>query len=186
MKLAGGALFSYHLGRMTTYVLMAVTFNALLNLAFLYQPIKVYVVVPMLMTAAVIFLVNAFPKMIAVFPWAGSIRVSIPGRWFFKGVGGLSKNPGTVKRYFLGVLLGFIPCGLVISALMASATADLPIQAAFAMSMFAFGTMVPLVLLAWSGGALFKRYPIAGEKIRQGAMVFSAVWLCVIAGQYIF
>lgn len=185
-RLAGTALIPYHLGRITTYTAMAVLLNTVVNLAFLYSSARTLVVAPMLMTAGVIFLVSAFPKASSLFPWVRYIHAGVPGRLFSRIAGMLSNDPGMVKRFFLGLLLGFMPCGLVVSALMAAATADLAIQAAFAMAAFGAGTAVSLVPVGWGGGALMRAYPAAGARVRQGAMALSAVWLFFLAGRLVF
>jgi hypothetical protein len=82
----------------------------------------------------------------------------------------------------LGVLLGFMPCGLVISALLASASAINTLQAAVAMAAFAAGTMPALMLTALGGQALQGRYPGAAARLSQGAMFISGLWLFTLAG----
>lgn len=148
---------------MTTYVGLAVLFSSVLNLAFLFLPVRNFVVAPLLMLAGVIFFVNAFPGLLNVFPWAGRIRISVPYRFISGAVSKLSDNPGPFKRYGLGVLLGFIPCGLVVSALMAASTAQSALGAAFAMGAFALGT-IPALILTAAGGTLSRRYIRAQPK----------------------
>lgn len=185
-RLVGGALIPYHLGRIFTYTLIALLLAGVLNIAFLFQPLKTFLVVPMLVLAGVIFLVNAFPKLSSIFPWVSYIRVSMPYRWFSKASGRLANHPGVMKRFFLGVLLGFMPCGLVVSAVMAAATAEKLTQTGVAMVAFGFGTAVPLIGLAWGGGMLMNTFPVAGKRLRQGAMALSAFWLFVLAGRFVF
>jgi len=182
-RLAGAALIPYHAGRITTYVAMAVILGSIVNLAFLFQPAKALIAAPMLTIAGVIFLVSAFPKLSSIFPWAGYIRVSMSYRWVSRLSGALSQNPGMVKRYLLGVLLGFMPCGLVVSALMAAGTAGTALQAGFAMAAFGAGTAVALIVLAIGGGAFVRAFPVTGKRLQQGAMALSALWLFVIAGK---
>ena len=82
----------------------------------------------------------------------------------------------------MGVLLGFMPCGMIVSALMAASTAPHPLQAGLAMSLFGLGTMPALIGIALGGGLLKNKYPNGMRKITQGMMVFSALWLFAIAG----
>ncbi len=179
-------LLPYHLGRMSTYVALAVLLGSVVNLAFLFSDAKALVAAPLLMLAAVIFLVSAFPKLNSVFPWVGNIRFVVPYAMISRLAGSLIQSPNAIKRYLLGVLLGFMPCGLVISAVLASSTAASVPQSALAMSAFAVGTMPALILVALGGGALKHKYPKASMRMSQGAMVLSSLWLFALAGQMFF
>ncbi|MEZ5919058.1 MAG: sulfite exporter TauE/SafE family protein [Alphaproteobacteria bacterium] len=178
-------LLPYHLGRMTTYVTLAVLVSGFINLAFIFSDLKILISAPLLMFAGIIFLVSAFPALRTLFPWAVHLRIGLPARWvqrLQKALPYKSDRPTLLKRYMLGVLLGFMPCGLVISALLASASAADTIQAAAAMAAFAAGTMPALILTALGGQALQGRYPAAAARLSQGAMLVSGLWLFALAG----
>lgn len=181
-KLSGYALMPYHLGRITTYTVLAVLLSSVLNLAFLFMPVRGFVVAPILMVAGLIFFVTAFPGLLKIFPWAGMTGFSLPYKFFNFYHLKLSKVDGVLGRYLLGVLLGFMPCGLIVSALMASATSASPVHAAMAMISFGLGTVPALVLVSYAGGALKQKYPSAMQKISKGAMVWSGFWLFAMAG----
>lgn len=185
-KLKGLLLLPYHLGRMTTYVMLAALVSSVINLAFVFSDLKALIAAPMLILAAVIFLVSAFPKLTILFPWAARIQVAAPYRFITGLSSKLVDKPGVLRRYGLGVLLGFIPCGLVVSALLASATAPDVLQSALAMSAFAAGTVPALILVACGGYALKAKYPKASVKVTQGAMVMSSLWLFALAGTMVF
>ena len=91
-----------------------------------------------------------------------------------------------MARYFLGILLGFMPCGLVISALLASASATSVFQAAISMSLFTIGTMPALILIALGGQGLKYKFPLAFARLSKGAMVVSGLWLFTLAGVMMF
>lgn len=179
-------LLPYHLGRMTTYVALAALVSAVVNLAFIFSGAKAFIATPLLMLAGVIFLVSAFQRLSLIFPWAGNIRISAPLRFISKLPSALMHNPNTIKRYGLGVLLGFMPCGLVVSALLASATAPNVFQASLAMGAFTLGTMPALIVVALGGGALKTKFPRASMRLSQGAMVISSLWLFALAGSMMF
>ena len=185
-KLRGALLLPYHLGRMTTYVALAVLVSSLINLAFVFSDLKTLIAAPMLVTAAVIFLVSAFPNLTTLFPWAARIQIATPYKFITRFSSKLMESPNAFKRYGLGILLGFMPCGLVVSALLASATAPDALQTALAMSAFAVGTIPALVLVAFGGQALKMKYPKASMRATQGAMVISSLWLFALAGTMIF
>jgi sulfite exporter TauE/SafE len=180
-KLSSIMLLPYHAGRMTTYVTLAVLTNTVVNLAFVASPLKALIAAPMLMLAGVIFLVSAFPKLSVIFPWAVNLKISLPYNWIIRGSKNLLINPGILKRYVLGVLLGFMPCGLVLSALLAAATADHAWQAGLSMAAFASGTALALILVAAGGNTLKTLFPRASNYAFRGVMVFNGLWL-IMAG----
>jgi len=181
-RLSRVALLPYHLGRMTTYVFMAVLFQSVLNLALLYSSYKAVLTAPILMLAGVLFLVSVFPALSRVFPWASALHLGLPFGFIGKHSAAFTAEPGLFKRYMLGIMLGFMPCGMVVAALMAASTAPTILQAALAMGAFALGTMPALILVALGGRSLQSRFPKAAGTIKQGAMAFSALWLFALAG----
>lgn len=185
-RVLSSLLLPYHLGRITTYVVLSVLFSSVLNLAFLFQPLRGFIVAPLLLLAALMFVVSAFPSVGAVFPWAMRISLGVPARWLSGFYKPLIRERHPAARYALGVLLGFMPCGLVVSALMASATAPTAGQAALAMAAFGGGTMPALIAVA-AGGRLFEHFGLLrSPRIKQGFMVFSALWLVLLAGAFVF
>lgn len=179
-------LLPYHLGRMTTYVAMAVALNGFVNLAFLYSDMKGLIAAPLLMLAGVLFFVTAFPQLARLFPWAARVRLRLPYAFMNRMMGHLSNDQTPVKRYGMGVLLGFMPCGLVMAALMAAASAPSIFDAAIAMSAFTFGTMPALIMVALGASSLQNKFPRASAYIKQGAMALSGIWLFVLAGTLVF
>ena len=180
-KLSSAMLLPYHAGRMTTYVTLAVLTNTVLNLAFAASPLKALIAAPMLMLAGVVFLVSAFPKLLIIFPWAGNLRIHLPYSWISQGSKNLLINPGIMKRYALGVLLGFMPCGLVLSALLAAATANHVWQAGFAMAAFTAGTIPALVTVAAGGNTLKILFPNISKYAFRWVMALNGIWL-IMAG----
>jgi len=179
-------LIPYHLGRMTTYIGLAVAVNALVNVAFVFSDMKALIAAPILSLAAVIFLVSAFPKLANLFPWAVRLQYGAFAGWLSKFSSKLTQSPKTLPRYGLGVLLGFMPCGLVISALLATSVAPNIWSATGAMAAFTVGTMPALILVAFGGTFIKQRYPQIAGRLSQGAMVLSGVWLLALAGSMVF
>lgn len=182
-KLCRACQLPYHFGRITTYVFLAVLISTVFSAAFLYLPIRSFVVAPLLCVAAVIFLVSAFPALITMFPWAGSLKFSfLPGKWFSWGLKKLSGKTGIARQYVMGLLLGFMPCGLVVSALMASSAAPSPVGAAGAMAAFGLGTMPSLIGAAIGAQKLKSLFPATMKNVTRGLMAWNAVWLFAMAG----
>ncbi|MCA9735916.1 sulfite exporter TauE/SafE family protein, partial [candidate division KSB1 bacterium] len=73
-RLSSKLLLPYHLGRMTTYVTLAVIVNAVVNMAFLFSDLKILLTAPLLMLAGTVFLITAFPNVANLFPWAARLQ----------------------------------------------------------------------------------------------------------------
>lgn len=181
-KIRDVALVPYHLGRMTTYVLMAVLVYSLVNLVFVYSDLKSIVAAPMLLLAGTIFIVSAFPQLALLFPWVSRFRMPY---FFLQKISGQISNTHFLNRYALGILLGFMPCGLVVAALIASATAPSLGMAVLSMVAFTAGTIPALILVAMGGSSLRQKYPKFSLRFSQIAKVTSALWLFSLAGTMI-
>ena len=179
-------LLPYHLGRMTTYIGLGVLVHSIVNLAYLFSDVKTLITVPLLLLAGIVFLVSAFPALASLFPWA--TKMKLPN--FFAMIANkgsrLIRTQGTGSRYLLGIMLGFMPCGLVIAALMAAATAPSTLQAATAVAAFAIGTMPSLMAISLCGAGLKQKFPSLSQRISRFAMVVSSLWLFTLAGSLIF
>lgn len=171
---------------MTTYVAMGVAVQSLINLAFIFSDSKAIVTAPLLMLAGIVFLVTAFPALAGIFPWAAKIR--LPGAFTVIAQKGhnLIRSHGTMARYLMGMTLGLIPCGLVIAALMAAATAPTALQAGLAMVAFSIGTMPALVMIGLFGHTVQRRFPVFSRHVPRFAMAVSSLWLFTLAGSLIF
>lgn len=185
-KLSGLALLPYHLGRGTTYIMLAVLLSGVLNLAFAFMPVRLFVVVPMLMLAAVLFLVAAFPSLSALFPWATRVSFPVPLKNLSLKISSRMQKEGFSNRYMMGVLLGFMPCGLLLSALMAACALPTSLQSGLAMAAFTLGTMPALFAVALGGHTFKLLYPETFFRVRQVFLGLSALWLLVVAGASIF
>ncbi|HPF78043.1 MAG TPA: sulfite exporter TauE/SafE family protein [Alphaproteobacteria bacterium] len=184
-KIRDAALIPYHLGRMTTYVFMAVLVHSVFSLVFVYSDLKSIIAAPMLLLAGLIFLVSAFPQMKILFPWIANIRFAVPEKIMRIVSKKLPAKNNVFSRYGLGILLGFMPCGLVVAALIASATAGTIGEAAIAMTAFTIGTIPALILVAIGGSSLKQKYPEFSLRFSQLAKVVSALWLFTLAGTMI-
>lgn len=179
-------LLPYHLGRMTTYVGMGAVMHSIVNMAYLFSHEKALITAPLLMLAGVMFLVTVFPSWSSVFPWISKIRFPVALSFMSAKASRLFYRQDFLARYILGILLGFMPCGLVIAALMASATAHSLPQAVMAMTAFSIGTMPALMAIGLCGKGLKQKFPQFAKRFSQTAMVISSLWLFALAGMMIF
>lgn len=183
-RLRGAALIPYHLGRMTSYTFLGVV-AALATVYFRRMPWFHYVAMALLATAALLFLVQALHFARLALPrLLPNITVPVPTIvrvWLRK----LFVAPQGWRGYALGIMLGFLPCGLVYAALAAVAARADPVLAVPAMIGFSLGT-VPVLILTGIGGQF-----VAGrwrKIVAYGApalMLVNSWMLFAMAGDYI-
>lgn len=185
-KVSQGLLLPYHLGRITTYVLIGLLFASVLNIAYLFMPIRNAIIAPLLFVAGVFFMVNVFTKLKRVFPWADGLRIKPIEKIVSRHIGQLSRDATPLKRYFLGLILGLIPCGLTLAAYLAAASAPNLYMTFLSMLAFGFGTMFALVMSTVTYASFSRKYPEKMHKITNFITVLSGLWLFAMAGFLLF
>jgi len=147
-RLSGAALIPYHLGRITTYTGLGAA-AGIATAAFATASMFSWLSSALLVVAAALMIAQAFGMALgATSPLSSSLaRLAAP----------LSSSRRPMARYALGVVLGFLPCGLLYGALAAAGgTASLR-DGAFAMAAFALGTIPALITIGW-GGLIVRRH----------------------------
>jgi uncharacterized protein len=141
-RLAGAALLPYHTGRAVTYVLLAVLLSLPLQLSFIPAIA--------LLLGALLFLVLAFRGL------RGSLESGLFGASIGTKLGGIARplfaKPWGWRGVGLGMVLGFLPCGLLYAAIGAAAATSNPLAAAMSMAAFTLGTFPVLWLVGYLGG----------------------------------
>jgi hypothetical protein len=162
-RLAGAALLPYHLGRMVTYTALGAVAGAATAI-FASTAGFGWLSGLLLLFGAVFMLTQAFGLAIGLaMPQAPVIeRLAAP----------LVVSTHPPARFALGLVLGFLPCGLIYGALGAAAGTGSLVEGGLAMAAFSFGTMPALVAIGW-GGALLRR------RFQHGARWFAAPLLVV-------
>ncbi|MCC7260748.1 MAG: sulfite exporter TauE/SafE family protein [Alphaproteobacteria bacterium] len=159
-KLRGAVAIPYHAGRMTTYG--ALGFGA----ALLSKQVAAYswwpwLAAAMLAGAGILFLISC----------ANACRHEAGHSPLFR------------LTYARGVLLGFMPCGLLYAALMVAATLVNPWSGMLAMWLFTLGTM-PALLIVSGGAELFtRRWRQAMQTLGRAMMAFNGLSLLVMAAR---
>lgn len=175
-----GLSLPYHLGRTFTYVLLGVL-AAGMTQYLVGTPAQRSVAAVMLLVAGALFVMKALPGLL---PELGQSF----GRWLrpFSNLvanfaAPFSGRANVVARFFYGVMLGFLPCGLVVAAVMAAASPGDPLTAAMGMAAFAVGTMPSLMLVGLGSGYAQKKWPVQTRKISNSVMALNGLILCVVA-----
>jgi sulfite exporter TauE/SafE len=96
-------------------------------------------------------------------------------------ISNLFADPKGFNGYLLGVMLGFIPCGLLYGAFALSATIASPLLAAFAMMVFGFATIPSLFALAIGGYSIFKIKYLNLKLISKIIILINSLTLFMIA-----
>ncbi len=176
-RLTGAALMPYHFGRMTSYAGLG-AIAALLSGGITQATGFKYLAAGLLFLAGLFFLVYA----------ARTLGLGLPGLAPSSKSGVLAGALGNLARplfgrplgwrgYVLGLILGFIPCGLLYGALAAaSSTAD-PVAGFLAMVFFALGTVPALLIVGLSGHIVIGRW--------RGIMTCTAPILLIVNGGFL-
>ncbi len=152
-RLKNIALIPYHLGRISTYCLIAIFCSALTSNI---KDLLIFKIISILfLTLAIIAFISFFKGGKDDFLNRFKLRFKSKfleniSSFFSRRLSILFLNPKGLKGYALGLILGFIPCGMVYSAIMITSTIGNPAMAGFAMLLFGIGTIPSLFLTACS------------------------------------
>lgn len=160
-KIKNFALLPYHLGRITTYSFIGLSSSYLtINLQELtgFKYISIF-----FLTCAILFFLNIFfgknffqaPTIITKILKTLSIKLYFPTK-LKTIISNLFKNPIGLNGYLLGLMLGFIPCGLLYGAFLIAAAIPSPLMAGFGMLCFGISTFPALFLTSITSYAFFK------------------------------
>ncbi len=181
-RVASVLLLPYHLGRLTTYVFLGCCSYLLLAYAFPVSEFKRILSAAFLVMAALLFWVQAVPVLWRYMPFLMRFHIPISLCSIQTQLSKLHQKQNYFTLYLTGVLLGFIPCGLVMGALLAVSTASSLYQAMFGMMAFAIGTTPSLIVVAMSGKALATFFPTGGALFSRWGLVINGVILLILAG----
>lgn len=167
-RLKGAAMLPYHFGRLTTYMLLGAVFGSLgVGLKSIWQQASGWL---MLVSGALIVL-SILPNI----KWpAFHFEAFQP---FKKMVKNLMKNPAGLNGYGLGVLLGFIPCGMLYGALTTAAATGSMVSGATVMGAFALGTMPALFAIALFGSLFADGIKQKIRPLAKSGTALAGLWL---------
>jgi uncharacterized protein len=181
-RLAGAALLPYHAGRAFTYVLLAVLLSLPLQLMARLPQLR-FIPALALMLGALLFLVLGFrglrgslesgPAGAGIGAWLGRLAKPLFAKpWGWHGVG-------------LGMVLGFLPCGLLYAAIGAAAATSDPLAAAMSMAVFTLGTFPMLWLVGYLGSWAQRRWSRIARPIMPAIALLNAIVLGGMAWNWI-
>lgn len=130
-------IVTYNLGRIASYLFIAWVFYQLIHVVENYFALQfMRYVAGVLLIAMGLYLANW---------WRGLVYLEKAGNYLWRLIQPLSKTLLPVdslpKAFFLGMVWGWLPCGLIYSALAYSTAADSSVNAVLTMLAFALGTL---------------------------------------------
>lgn len=173
-RLVGAALLPYHLGRMVTYSALGAVAGAV---TALFAATTVFGVLSglFLILGAALMLAQAFGLALGgLAPQASFLQ---------RLAGPLTTSHSTWARFALGLVLGFLPCGLIYGALGAAAGTGSAIRGALAMAAFSLGTVPALIAVGWGGMLLRRRWHGLARWIAAPLLAFTALLMLALASQ---
>jgi len=177
-RLAGAALVPYHLGRATTYIALGALAGAA-GQGIRTIPGLDWVAAGWLMFAAIMFL--AYALLGSGVLRAAAAKESRWGRVLGHFARPLFARPTGLRGYALGLMLGFLPCGLLYAALAVAAGSGGTIGGATAMAAFVLGTIPGLVAVGLTGHVAAGRWRPVAAVIAPVLMVANAAMLAFAA-----
>lgn len=179
-----GLLPFYHLGRLSTYVglgALAGGFGgSVAELTELHG-----VLAALLGAAALMFLLQALKSVMPMIP----IPAVTFGSRFGAAIADIARpilrgSPGSflgVRGLALGLVLGFLPCGFLYSALVAAAASGNALAGGAAMAAFGLGTVPALALVGILGAGITQRWRRIAAAALPPIFLLNAVTLAGIA-----
>jgi sulfite exporter TauE/SafE len=110
--------------------------------------------------------------------WLPLGRLDTHSGWLDKAMVRVLGQGGLSGIVLLGALNGLLPCGLVYSALLMTATAGGPVPGAVGMALFGIGTLPPLLVVGLGAGAL-------GVRFRQTLVRVAGAFIVVVGLQLV-
>lgn len=181
-RLAGAALLPYHAGRAVTYILLAVLLSLPLQLMARLPQLR-FVPAVALALGALLFLLLGMRGLRGTLEGSGATAGL--GAWLGRVAKPLFSRPWGWHGVGLGLLLGFLPCGLLYAAIgAAAATAD-PLAAAMSMAAFTLGTFPMLWFVGYLGGWAQHRWTRLARPIMPAVAILNAIVLGGMAWSWI-
>lgn len=177
-RLSGMALLPYHAGRATTYSLLGA---AAAGLAGGLQRVSLsgYLPAAALTLAALAMAFLAF-RQIQPAGASAARRGGFAAGWMNR-LSPMFRQTTGLSGYLLGIALGFLPCGLLYSALLLAGAAGSWQAGALGMLLFSIGTMPALLAVGMFGAAAGQRWRGAMRRLLLPVFALNALLLILLA-----
>ncbi len=195
-RLKNLALLPYHLGRITTYSMIGFSSSFIIQNITANKQFKLLSAI--LLIFAALFFLNllnfrlpfrlktnknnrVFWHNLSEFIFKKIVIFRLVKNYLSNLLAKLFLDPRGLNGYLLGIMLGFIPCGLLYGAFALAATIKSPLIAAFAMMIFGFATISSLFMAAIGGYGIFKMKYLNLKLISKIIILINSLTLIIIA-----
>ena len=141
------SILLYHAGKISSYTILGILlglFGSQLPLYGVQENLSIVMGSIMLLYVVYVFVIK--PKFIPIF-----LQFNLQYTFIVKKMGQLFKSKHRAVFYFIGILNGLLPCGMIYVALTSAlATQDI-LQGGLIMTFFGIGTMPALIMVAIGG-----------------------------------
>jgi sulfite exporter TauE/SafE len=166
-------LLLFQLGRLGSYTVLGAGLGAVVQL--LKGDSMLFMAIPRLLSAVLLIAMGCYVSSW----WQGLLVLEKAGQVIWRRVQPLTRNLLPVRRYrdavIIGLCWGLLPCGLIYTALVWSATSGSSAMAASLMFCFGLGTLPAMLLTGVAGEKL-------GQLLRQQNLRNTAAVLLIIFG----
>lgn len=145
----------YHLGKITTYVLLGILMGAT-GKFIAWSSLQSHLM----------WIVGVFILIITLLPYLPHRYAHAPMKLSAKFTGWVFRYVKPTFGFGFGMLNGLIPCGMVYMAAASAATTSNVLQGAIYMVFFGLGTMPALVGITLLKDSIFSRYSLSGNKFK--------------------
>ncbi len=173
------AFFCYHVGRIWTYAmlgLLAGWLGAAVRHGSAWMGLQrgAGVVISVAVIISGVLLLGVIPgvKLDALLNGCSYQKLAA-ARWF----AALTQSRSTIARLLLGIIMGFLPCGLVYAMLAVAAALPTPWHAALGMIIFGVGTLPSLTAVLLGVQFLPRRLRAHSIRIAAVLIVLVGVWM---------
>ncbi|MHC8491280.1 sulfite exporter TauE/SafE family protein [Thalassospira sp. SM2505] len=185
-RLTGAALLPYQFGRLTTYCLLGVLAGFFAD--GISALTSIWWIGPVLLVLAGAFflifgIMGLLPHMGGLLPTSGETRWW--NRLFGDRLRPLFAAPFGMRGYALGIMLGFIPCGLVYGALVLAAATASALNGGVVMVIFGLGTVPMLFVTGFIGQYAAQRFRSLMVPVGRGLMIVNGLILFALAAKAI-
>ncbi|ESQ82574.1 hypothetical protein AEAC466_17050 [Asticcacaulis sp. AC466] len=175
-------LLPYHAGRVTTYAGLGVVAGASFHLISTWNGFALLRHLVLGLVAVLflsLFAGRLLRRLGIVLPFR--LPGGLAGACDLGALKRLATTTDIWRRYLMGVSLGFIPCPLIFTALLAVATTASPLAGGVGMLLFGLGTTPALMSLSFASGNLLKTSPRLQDGLTLAALGVNGVILLALA-----
>ncbi len=176
----------YNLGRVTTYTILGAMVG--LSGSFLVLAASIEQLQRAIMIIAGLSIILMGLSTAEWLPLPSSTKSCNPGNSLIQKIMALFKAPRSIGAYYpMGIVLGFLPCGLTYTALLAAARAAMEahhpfagmLQGALMMMLFGIGTAPALILVGKVVNSISGRMRRWFYRVASVIMIATGVWFVV-------